>query len=99
MILALAITLLSACGGDEPVTSANDCPAADPADATMITDARAALLVGLAEVDAEQCAMALGWTWRVGERDGEVFAVTADYSTTRVTVIVTNGAVTSIAVG
>lgn len=65
----------------------------------MISDERAALLVGLSEAQAERCAAELGWGWRVGERDGEVFAVTADWSPTRVTVTVVDGAVTAVAVG
>lgn len=103
MTLVAAALLLTACGasGDaDSVPPADaECPAADPADATTITDERAALLVGLSEADAERCAADLGWGWRVGERDGEAFAVTADWSPTRVTVSVVDGTVTAIVVG
>ena len=79
--------------------SVAECPEADAADTSMISDARAALLIGLLEAQAERCAAELGWGWRVGERDGEVFAVTADWSPTRVTVTVVDGTVTAVVVG
>jgi hypothetical protein len=75
------------------------CPPADAADATAITSERAEMLVGLLEADAEKCAADLGWAYRVGSRDGENFALTADYSQQRVTVTVTLGVVTAISVG
>jgi len=45
------------------------------------------------------CAAASGWMYRVGERDGEQFALTRDYRTNRVTVSVTSGTISAIAVG
>jgi hypothetical protein len=57
------------------------------------------MLIGFTESDAESCALSLGWAFRVGERDGEGFALTADYSQQRVTVSVTNDLVTAVAVG
>jgi hypothetical protein len=51
------------------------------------------------EADAEKCAADLGWAYRVGSRDGENFALTADFSEQRVTVTITLGVVTAIAVG
>jgi hypothetical protein len=75
------------------------CPAVDAADATAITPERAQLLVGFVEADAEKCAADLGWAYRVGSRDGENFALTADFSEQRVTVTITLGVVTAIAVG
>jgi hypothetical protein len=103
LTLVAAALLLTACGranGTAPASVPRAaCPAADSADATAITEVRAALLVGLSEVDAERCAMELGWGWRVGERDGEGFALTEDYSLSRVTATVVDGAVTSIVVG
>ncbi len=76
-----------------------ECPRADTADMTAITQERADKLIGFTESDAESCAMSLGWAFRVGERDGESFAVTADYSQQRITVSVTNDLVTSVAIG
>jgi len=101
--IAVSVALLAACGArggaDSAAPTGVECPAADPADAGAITDERAALLVGLTETDAERCATDLGWEWRVGGRDGEAFAVTADWSPTRVTVTVADGTVTAIVVG
>jgi hypothetical protein len=103
MVLVAAALLLTACGranGTAPASVPRAaCPDADPADATAITEVRAALLVGLSEGDAQHCATELGWGWRVGERDGEGFALTEDYSLSRVTATVVDGAVTSIVVG
>ena len=103
LVIAVAAALLAACGGGSEAqpsdTAVAGCPANDPADATSITDARAALLIGLSEADSERCATELGWGWRVGERDGEAFALTADYSPSRVTVTVVAGIVTAVVVG
>jgi hypothetical protein len=57
------------------------------------------MLIGFTESDAESCAAQIGWAFRVGERDGESFALTADYSLQRVTVSVTKDLVTAVAVG
>ena len=51
------------------------------------------------ERDGGKCATVLGWAFRVGSRDGENFALTADYSQQRVTVTITLGVVTAISVG
>ena len=102
------VVLLAACGGDDLGSAGgNDaadetvvCPAADPADiATGITQDRAESLLGFSETDAQRCAEQLGWAYRVGRRDEESFALTADYSTQRVTVEVDDGVVTAIVVG
>ena len=76
-----------------------ECPQVDQADATAITQERAEMLIGFTESDAEACAASLGWAFRVGERDGESFALTADYSQQRVTVSVTKDLVTAVVVG
>ena len=109
MLGAIAgVVLLAACGGDDLGSAGgNDaadetvvCPAADPADiATGITQDRAESLLGFSETDAQRCAEQLGWAYRVGRRDEESFALTADYSTQRVTVEVDDGVVTAIVVG
>jgi hypothetical protein len=99
---SLALALLAACGGagsDTTVPSAAACPEADAADSSMITVERAAMLIGLSEAEAERCAAELGWGWRVGERDGEIYAVTADWSPSRVTVTVVDGTVTAVVAG
>ena len=98
VVIAFASLALTACTSIEPSVTIT-CPAADAADATAITPERAELLVGLLEADAEKCAADLGWAYRVGSRDGENFALTADYSEQRVTVTITLGVVTAISVG
>lgn len=76
-----------------------ECPARDAADLTEITSQRAELLLGYTEADAERCASELGWTYRVGQRDGESFALTEDFSLQRVTVVIVDDRVTEITVG
>jgi outer membrane biogenesis lipoprotein LolB len=101
---SLAVFVLAGCGAnanempDIGIPTA-ECPQPDAADLSAITQERADMLIGLTESDAESCATSLGWAFRVGERDGESFAVTADYSQQRVTVSVTNDLVTSVVVG
>jgi hypothetical protein len=72
--------------GDCPVTIANE---------ETITESRGSQLMGMAEV----CAAANAWLFRVGERDGEQFALTRDYRTNRVTVSVVSGTISSVAIG
>jgi outer membrane biogenesis lipoprotein LolB len=103
---ALAVLMLAGCGAgaeesaDSDSESATaDCPQPDTADATAITQERADMLIGFTESEAESCALRLGWAFRVGERDGEGFALTADYSQQRVTVSVTNDLVTAVVIG
>jgi hypothetical protein len=64
-----------------------------------ITQVRANTLIGMSEITAEECAMDLGWTYRLGQRDDELFAGTFDYRIDRVTVVVKAGLVTQVAVG
>jgi hypothetical protein len=103
---AIAVLVLAGCGAGAEESADSDsesataeCPAVDTADATAITQERADMLIGFTESDAESCALRLGWAFRVGERDGEGFALTADYSQQRVTVSVTNDLVTAVVIG
>ena len=103
-LVASLLAVFVGCGANdeeksESVTTSADCPHADTADATAITQERADKLIGFTESDAESCAVSLGWAFRVGERDGEGFALTADYSQQRVTVSVANDLVIAVAVG
>jgi hypothetical protein len=75
------------------------CPAPSILDRPAIKPARAALLIGMSESGAEACARRLGWAFRVGSRDGEDFALTMDYSTSRVTVSVKKNTVFKVVVG
>ena len=100
----VAVLVLAGCGANaeenpETKTPPANCPQADTADMTAITQERADMLIGFTESDAESCALSLSWAFRVGERDGESFALTEDYSLQRVTVSVTNDLVTAIVVG
>lgn len=79
-------------------TLAGSCPvrlASEP----EIPAARARQLIGMRERTASACAVVNGWGFRVGERDGEQFAVTMDYSPQRVTVAVQSDRVTAVTVG
>jgi len=64
-----------------------------------ITQVRANTLISMTEAAAEECAMNLDWTYRLGQRDDEMFAGTFDYRTDRVTVTVMKGLVTQVNVG
>jgi hypothetical protein len=76
------------------------CPPVAAADKdTGITQVRANTLIGMTEMAAEECAMNLDWTYRLGQRGDEIFAGTFDYLTDRVTVTVMKGLVTQVNVG
>ena len=76
------------------------CPPAAAADKDPgITQVRANTLIGMTEMAAEECAMNLDWTYRLGQRDDEMFAGTFDYRTDRVTVTIMKGLVTQVNVG
>ena len=64
-----------------------------------ITQVRADTLIGMTEMAAEECAMNLDWTYRLGQRDDEMFAGTFDLRSDRVTVTVMKGLVTQVNVG
>ena len=100
----VAVLVLAGCGSNadenpETKTPPANCPQADTADMTAITQERADMLIGFTESNAAACAASIGWSFRVGERDGEGFALTEDYSLQRVTVSVTNDLVTSVVIG
>lgn len=103
---ALAVLVLAGCGAAAEDSAESDsesamaeCPQPDAADLTAITQERADMLIGFTESDAEACATSLGWAFRVGERDGESFALTADYSQQRVTVSIIEDLVTAVVIG
>ena len=56
-------------------------------------------LEGFSEAAAESCVTEVGLVWRVVGRDGEMFAVTLDYSPQRVNAMIENSVVTEISVG
>ena len=75
------------------------CPPPSAADKTEISALRANSLITMSEDLAEQCAASLEWDYRVGERDGELFAGTKDYNPNRVTVAIKAGVITGVLVG
>ena len=75
------------------------CPPPSAADKTEISAVRANALITMGEDFAEQCAASLDWDYRVGERDGELFAGTKDYNPSRVTVAIKAGVITGVLVG
>ena len=75
------------------------CPPPSAADKTEISKLRANALITMSEDLAEQCAASLDWEYRVGERDGELFAGTKDYNPSRVTVVIKAGVITGVLVG
>ena len=88
-----------------PVKKAADsmqgiCPPISAADKDPgVSQPRANALIGMSESQAEECAMNLDWTYRLGQRDDEMFAGTFDFRTDRVTVTVMKGLVTQVNVG
>ena len=76
------------------------CPAWDkPAGEPMILQAYAESLVGMKKESAQSCAAKLGWQYRIGQEDDQMFALTRDYRLDRVTVTIKRDLVTSIQVG
>ena len=76
------------------------CPAWDkPAGEPMILPAYAESLVGMKKESAQSCAVKLGWQYRIGQEDDQLFALTRDYRLDRVTVVIKNGLVTAAQVG
>ena len=65
----------------------------------MISEARASQLISMSELEAEVCAAANSWIYRIGERDGEAFILTKDYRINRVTVSIESGFITKVSVG
>jgi hypothetical protein len=65
----------------------------------VIVNDYAQQLVGFDEKAAETCVENAGLVWRVIARDGEYFAVTADYSPQRINAAIDRSVVTEISVG
>jgi hypothetical protein len=53
----------------------------------------------MSEEEAKLCASINGWSYRIGKRDGQDFAVTMDFRSDRVTVSILSGVITEINVG
>ena len=79
-------------------SSAGKCPITVKSE-EMISEARASQLISMSELEAEVCAAANSWIYRIGERDGEGFILTKDYRINRVTVSIESGFITKVSVG
>ena len=79
-------------------SSAGKCPITVKSE-EMISEARAKQLISMSELEAEVCAAANSWLYRIGEKDGEAFMLTKDYRTNRVTVSIESGFITKVSVG
>lgn len=114
LVLAAALTACGGGTGDvggsdtpadTPTSSADD--TSTPADGDVapsgeVTRAEAEAVgtayVGLTEEEAQSQAEVDGRPFRVGERDGEQFALTEDYVPGRVTATITDGVVTEVTI-
>ena len=82
------------------VLSAATCPAwVKPVGEVKILPAYAEGLVGMKKEAAAACAEKLGWQYRIGQEDDQMFAVTRDYRLDRITVAIKNGFITQSLVG
>jgi hypothetical protein len=89
-----------------PPTDVSEVPVMKPIDPSNpvvdepnITQEAADTLLALSEGAAVAMAESNGWDVRVGQRDEEMFALTADWSATRVTLTIVADAVTQVDVG
>jgi hypothetical protein len=109
-ILLVTVMMLAACGSsgaDVPVSTINPNPDASfevPTEEEMQeqvarTEAFAATTIGMTEGDAVEAIEEAGLIARVVAEDGEYFAVTEDYVTTRVNLVLVGGVVTEATAG
>jgi hypothetical protein len=75
------------------------CPSTEQQQTPTVTNAQAATLIGMKKDAAASCASKLGWGYRVGQEDDQLFALTKDYRLDRVTVVIKNGLITESIVG
>ena len=82
------------------VLSAATCPDWDkPMGEPIILQAYAEGLVGMKKESAQSCAAKLGWQYRIGQEDDQMFALTRDYRLDRITVTIKSGLITQALVG
>jgi hypothetical protein len=109
-ILLVTVMMLAACGSssaDTSVSTNNPNPDASyevPTEEEMQeqvarTEAFAATTIGMTEGDAVEAIEEAGLIARVVAEDGEYFAVTEDYVTTRVNLVLVGGVVTEATAG
>ena len=110
-LLATATLVVTACGpgpsGDETISTFNpnpDVTVSIPSEEEMQaqlerSEAFAATLIGLAEQEAVDAIEAEGLIARVVAREGEYYAVTEDYSVSRINLVIDSGLVAEATVG
>jgi hypothetical protein len=82
------------------VLTAATCPAWEkPVGEAVILQGYAEGLVGMKKESAQSCAVKLGWQYRIGQEDDQMFALTRDYRLDRVTVTIKSGLITQALVG
>ena len=82
------------------VLSPATCPAwVKPIGEVKIMPAYAEGLVGMKKEAAASCAEKLGWLYRIGQEDNQMFALTKDYRLDRITVSIEKGLITQSLVG
>ena len=82
------------------VLSPATCPAwVKPSGEVKILPAYAEGLVGMKKEAAASCAEKLGWQYRIGQEDNQMFALTKDYRLDRITVSIEKGLITQSLVG
>ena len=82
------------------VLSAATCPDWDkPMGEPIILQAYAEGLVGMKKESAQSCAAKLGWQYRIGQEDDQMFALTRDYRLDRITVTIKSGLIIQAVVG
>jgi hypothetical protein len=75
------------------------CPTIEQQQIPTVSNAQAVTLIGMKKDAAISCATKLGWGYRVGQEDDQLFALTKDYRLDRVTVVIKKGIVTESVVG
>jgi len=75
------------------------CPTIEGQQTPTVSNAQAATLIGMKKDAATSCVAKLGWGYRVGQEDDQLFALTKDYRLDRVTVVIKNGLITESIVG
>jgi hypothetical protein len=65
----------------------------------VIQPAYAQALIGMKKTASQDCAASLGWQYRIGQEDDQIFAVTQDFRSDRITVVINNGVIKQALVG
>lgn len=81
------------------VFQAGICPSIEQQQTPIVTNAQAATLIGMKKDAATSCAANLGWGYRIGQEDDQLFALTKDYRLDRVTVVIKKGLITESVIG